>query len=623
MKATVHQTQHINDNDLNFLKKFNKFQLAANVSHHRIYQLKEAMGDTQFMLNYKIQNFEELNDLLNCYLDKSVVDSHDLMLLETNIIQQSPYKAQHTSERTTHRTNYPSVQSQILTDDKNNNMSNVFYRSPRNTCQTGQDDKLRVLSPTQNTTEYRTPINVANSYYLPENDPIVHHAPISARTERHTTMQQSPMLITQSSHNLNNKVSQNQQFTNQNYVQTINTSRTEDIKINPLVVTSIPYVDYTNCGNRKPWPGLAVLEKKYLEKNIGQSQLNPQQTNVFSHNKLIDRANNLITKINTDILQSDNNDRAKQYRSTQLLTTSQNLIHNQKVRNSRLSAIGTQANQKTVENTTNEHLGIYYPNKILGKTQTQDFVNRVASHIGGLKSSNSVNVDNDGIKKEVQSSVNLDNYFQRNASHSNFKAQTIREFDQQKNDGIRACTSQPHIPRSENRTSRRDPKNSAYSPIIQEKDVENFLSKPLYSNRNGFSGKLAQSERVVSARLQKDSYVLQSQILSDQDIEKAEYAYFDDAYHHAESFKRNTYNRGPSQDILATDKRRVKFGNDLKGGRVYYALPKTFYGDNGYKCDYEGYTSPERSTDVKVFSPRYKGTNLETAIESVESTMMI
>lgn len=103
----------------------------------------------------------------------------------------------------------------------------------------------------------------------------------------------------------------------------------------------------------------------------------------------------------------------------------------------------------------------------------------------------------------------------------------------------------------------------------------------------------------------------------------SDYAYFDDAYYHVDSFKRNTFNRGPSAEIDPTDKRRVKFGKDLKGGRVYYALPKGFYSKHGYKCDYEGYESPDKNPDTRTFSPRYEGSRLESAIASSPNTQMV
>jgi len=99
----------------------------------------------------------------------------------------------------------------------------------------------------------------------------------------------------------------------------------------------------------------------------------------------------------------------------------------------------------------------------------------------------------------------------------------------------------------------------------------------------------------------------------------SEFAYLDDAKFHSETFKRNTFNRGPSEDIDPTDERRVKFGQNLRGGRVYYAMPKSFYADHGYQCDYEGYTDAK----IDTYSPRYQGSRLEDAIKNGATSQMI
>jgi len=63
----------------------------------------------------------------------------------------------------------------------------------------------------------------------------------------------------------------------------------------------------------------------------------------------------------------------------------------------------------------------------------------------------------------------------------------------------------------------------------------------------------------------------------------------------------------------------VKFGQDLKGGRVYYAMPKSFYAEHGYKCDYEAYAD----STIQTYSPRYEGSRLEDAIKNGPESQMI
>ena len=100
------------------------------------------------------------------------------------------------------------------------------------------------------------------------------------------------------------------------------------------------------------------------------------------------------------------------------------------------------------------------------------------------------------------------------------------------------------------------------SPRYKNKDLDESRRKP----------------RHTSQKVDKDSCVFQSKILTNEELANtSEFAFLDDAYYHADTFKRNTFGRGPSEDIDPEHERRTKFGQNLKGGRVYYALPKGFY----------------------------------------------
>lgn len=167
-------------------------------------------------------------------------------------------------------------------------------------------------------------------------------------------------------------------------------------------------------------------------------------------------------------------------------------------------------------------------------------------------------------------------------------------------------------------TSHRSQKNSEYRSIIDDKLVQNFLQSPRYKNKE-FS-KSRRTVKQTSERVDRNSCVFQSKILTDQELANtSEFAYQDDACYHSDTFKRNTFNRGPSEDIDPAHQRRVKFGQDLKGGRVYYAMPKSFYAEHGYKCDYEGYTD----STIQTYSPRYEGSKLEDAIKNGPASQMI
>ena len=116
---------------MNFLKQLNKYQLAVHVSEERIIALKNKLGEKDFMDTFKISNKEELGQILNVEVRKSVTESFDVFTASRNLDRN--FRANFRSPRTT------AVSSQLLTSMKHtypnpateNGISQVFYQSPQ------------------------------------------------------------------------------------------------------------------------------------------------------------------------------------------------------------------------------------------------------------------------------------------------------------------------------------------------------------------------------------------------------------------------------------------------------------------------------------------------------------
>lgn len=694
--------QKLSKSDIELLSKLNKFQLVANVSPERINQLKNQIGDQTFIDTFQVLDQEEYDQILNPSLDKETTAGLDSLTLSRNF-KTYTHSPVHTSERVTHHSNNGVVlQRTGSTAHRENNISEVFYASPRTSTKisTANYRSVRQTAPVNpirsfNDTEQKNLIervSLEDGYSSNPSTNIRNIVPTSMKptnrrsitaTEQVNYRQgsfrnaQSPT-VTQNLNRSNNalvyspvkrettervtspapaevlrrtvgsKASPSRGGILQRTVGSRGSSpRGESIPKNPLVVSSEPNTDLRPYVDRKPWPGLA-----YFQSQQG-SKLNLQSTQktIHSHNSLLDRANHLISKINQDII------------------TTHDANTNLKAQPSKQSRTNRLVNERTRYGSPNQVRAQRQP---IRQSRTQTMVSSMAKHIGntGKNATNSrqspilrrskTNKMNNSSQKQISVSKvkypkpsnlvlnrSIDRIPHQGAPLKSAQKQQLTQpssiqntrtlsnkvtiTDSKKKPQLRTIqapkkfkqsSSQPSLPRSSLRQNRANSRNSAYSPILE--DINDFRAKPLYSDRKNED----QSRRSMRLRnipqLDRSSKVLNSSVLSDQDLHyTSNVAYFDDAYYHKDTFKRNTYNRGPSQDIPPSDPQRVHYGRDQKGGRVYYALPKTFYSKHGYKCDYEGYESPDKNPDSRAFSPRYENSNLASAIENAPAHPLV